>query len=703
MQSIKVNYITPDELYQLVDFKNIDVAKVIPGFDPSAGFILSSPAYFTPPEENQQPVIQCDTPATLPSPSSSPSPTQTESEKPFVSQVETGASLPSADRENPSAVDLSTAEPPRSSPPINTEVQEAVAKFGIVEKLSEVSPPSPQFPSISKVNSFENRNLKTEIDELSPRELEAKDQVSEDDFEGCKLALDLSINMESNTELRQNLDPWYTVNVLMEDECPSVQHMTFGECPAWLTQQPNQRVEEKLSIKAFQELINTTCNSSNNNNNNNSNTVTNTVSNKGKDSSIGCSEERNGAAPISPDRDEEIENKDCSSSVYSDPDDHEPHQKDAAAANVADAFETFEDSLCGNCFVNGVPQMCPCRIAYLSQRDRAYQNKSEPNPAANQDEEAVWSDLIDIANDWEEEPENESICSESFDDADEEVDEGEVLHRVPNASMILNDLTINEQTSRAQVATDAAHVDHVSEANSSRPEVVADELEKDHVIEPRSSENEVAKEVTPTDKTVFYVNPRDNLYYMGVSRLNPNYGRYYSYGIDIHSVINPTLSPLQRVPDGIKVRPVPNVRALEYLESGTEYVVDEARVLKKRVVKFANEVITRKETEKEIIDMKSLMSMNSVWQPMEIVKREPIPKEKHPFWNKCLRKLKLKKPNTMKSNENLKSVLKKPTMEVEEATGLRRCKSCIILDAPELKKEDERPKTYQRVTRPNSS
>ncbi|KAI5952163.1 hypothetical protein KGF57_004168 [Candida theae] len=101
--------------------------------------------------------------------------------------------------------------------------------------------------------------------------------------------------------------------------------------------------------------------------------------------------------------------------------------------------------------------------------------------------------------------------------------------------------------------------------------------------------------------------------------------------------------------------------------------------------------------------MKSLMSMNSVWQPMEIVKREPIPKEKHSFWNKCLRKLKLKKPNTMKCNENLKSVLKKPTMEIEEGTGLRRCKSCIILDAPKLKKEEERPKTYQRVTRPKSS
>ncbi|KAI5961680.1 hypothetical protein KGF57_001614 [Candida theae] len=595
MQSIKVNYITPDELYQLVDFKNIDVTKVIPGFDPSAGFILSSPAYFTPPEENQQPVIQCDTPATLPSPSSSPSPTQTESEKPFVSQVETGASLPSADRENPSAVDLNTVEPPRSSPPINTEVQEAVAKFGIVEKLSEVSPPSPQFPSISKAEPFENRNLRTEIDELSPRELEAKDQVSEDDFEGCELALDLSINMESNTELRQNLDPWYTVNVLMEDECPSVQHMTFGECPAWLTQQPNQRVNEKLSIKAFQELINTTCNSNNNNNNNN----TNTVSNKGKDSSIGCSEERNGAAPISPDRDEEIENKDCSSSVYSDPDDHEPRQKE-----------------------------------------------------------------------------------------------------------------------EAEVANDVAEVDHTSEESSNGNEAVVDVLENPHINEEHSTENEVAEVVTPTEETVYYMNPRDCIMYLGVSHINPNYGHYYVNASDIFSDINPTLQPFRMVPDGVRITPVPNVGPPEFLESGTEYVVDEAHELKKRKVKFANEIHTREETDSEIIDKKGLISM---WRPAEIIKREPKPepkpkpKKRHLFWQKCKRKLRLGKSNKIQSgmistsnldldsNSKLMSVLKKPTVEVEEATGLRRCKSCIILDAPELKKEDERPKIYQRVTRPNSS
>ncbi|KAI5960276.1 hypothetical protein KGF57_001947, partial [Candida theae] len=76
MKSINVNFITPEELYQLIDFKKVDVTKVIPGFDPSAGFMLTSPAFFTPFEEDHQPVIQCDSPESLPSllPPSPPSP-----------------------------------------------------------------------------------------------------------------------------------------------------------------------------------------------------------------------------------------------------------------------------------------------------------------------------------------------------------------------------------------------------------------------------------------------------------------------------------------------------------------------------------------------------------------------------------------------------------------------------------------------------
>ncbi|CAL1190185.1 unnamed protein product [Candida parapsilosis] len=40
-----VNLVTPEQLYSLIDWKNVDIQITIPGYDPSLGFLLSSPAF----------------------------------------------------------------------------------------------------------------------------------------------------------------------------------------------------------------------------------------------------------------------------------------------------------------------------------------------------------------------------------------------------------------------------------------------------------------------------------------------------------------------------------------------------------------------------------------------------------------------------------------------------------------------------------
>ena len=109
------------------------------------------------------------------------------------------------------------------------------------------------------------------------------------------------------------------------------------------------------------------------------------------------------------------------------------------------------------------------------------------------------------------------------------------------------------------------------------------------------------------------------------------------------------------------------------------------------------------ETEKEITDLEGLILHDK--QPTDVVRVERKHRKPFAFVKRILKKLKLKKRPKMKSTEGLRSAMKKqnPSTKAEDGTGLRRYKSCITLDSPELDGDEERPKIFQRVNRPQSA
>ncbi|KAI5959462.1 hypothetical protein KGF57_002100 [Candida theae] len=247
MKSVNVNFITPDELYQLIDFKTVDVTKILPGFDPSAGFMLTSPAYFTPSEANQQPTIHYDAPE---------SPIQTQMEQKSINQVETGLSILLAQNQStpifgPTECDSLIVQFDELSLLEVEEAGDQVSEDGyqVSEGEFEVSE-----------DGYQASEGEFEVSEDSYQVSEDGYQASEGEFEASELDLELSIIDDREYKLCENMGRYYTVNVVMQDECPSVQHMTFGECPAWLTQQPNQVADEKMTITEFKQLMNKSSN-----------------------------------------------------------------------------------------------------------------------------------------------------------------------------------------------------------------------------------------------------------------------------------------------------------------------------------------------------------------------------------------------------------------------------------------------------------
>lgn len=189
--------------------------------------------------------------------------------------------------------------------------------------------------------------------------------------------------------------------------------------------------------------------------------------------------------------------------------------------------------------------------------------------------------------------------------------------------------------------------------------------------------------------------PTTNIHYMKRVGITKKY--------EIFGSLNPSVEILALLPDGIRIVSAPNVGPPLYLESGTDSVVDKVRVLSTRRVKFANELHKRIETKTEVKDLKGLVL--NAFEPTEVVKVEQKKKPKFAFMRKVLRKLRLKKPDMLKGTEGLKSILKpsERTEELEDETGLKRCKSCVILDNPELEANEDRPEILQRVNRPKSA
>lgn len=197
-----------------------------------------------------------------------------------------------------------------------------------------------------------------------------------------------------------------------------------------------------------------------------------------------------------------------------------------------------------------------------------------------------------------------------------------------------------------------------------------------------------------TEEAVDYVNPKDHIRYFGPSKLNPAYGLYYANGYEIFGLLTPSVEILALLPDGIRIVPVPNVGPPLSLESETDSVVDKAHVLSKRRVMFANELHKRIETNTKIKDLKGLVL--NAFEPTEVVKVEQKKKPKFDFMRKVLRKLRFREPDKLKGTVGLKSILKtsEQTEELEDKTGLKRCKSRIILDNPMLEANEERPKYF---------
>ncbi|KAG5421325.1 hypothetical protein I9W82_000415 [Candida metapsilosis] len=188
----------------------------------------------------------------------------------------------------------------------------------------------------------------------------------------------------------------------------------------------------------------------------------------------------------------------------------------------------------------------------------------------------------------------------------------------------------------------------------------------------------------------FYMNPMDKIWYLGAP---DEHGRFYAVNRDCLIIAEdmPTLLTGDFVPNGIRIVPVSDVIPVPTLRSGTEYVVDEDRVLSKRVVTFQNATISFAQ------DAGSIIEGYISHKRENIITVEKKPKiRKFSGFRGIITKFKSK---TARHIIPTKSILRK----VQHETGLRRCNSCILLDCQELDGDGERPKILARVNRPSTS
>ena len=690
-----VNLVTPEQLYSLIDWKNVDIQITIPGYDPSLGFLLSSPAFVP---------LQ-------PPPTTTTENKATESTNHLDSQDE--STEPSSLSTPPVATTDNVSIQSQMSPSNQQTLKSNTDHLHLDQNMRQTelcpfenmfSEEDPQYASFLEGYVDDSLNNKVE------NESAIKESFYESMNRDCWLRVDKSDLYEQRKTPRYIYGRFNTIGYA-RDSARAVNYTNYTINLECMDTNNERNCSQKFAtIFDFQRHVSSYHHHHHH------------LNQDEKASCVPVKKNEQTGTELAPDYRYDIDNYCISrdtSSIYSD--EYAAYDRiqalrvsgEIAKVNSAEIDYKMNGSLNERQAVANnleITSWAHENLAYQNDESQPRSSKSslEHTETENESSVTILPEPVVAVNSAAGAADAVSavVTTEIVIDHEFEDNRNANIDELLNGNDTTDAFTPGQASEREEAATVTAIDQQQDDPNETVQSPNDGQQMNDVPEEEQMNENVHVPEEsteTPTEEVIGYMNPRDKVRFMEPVDINPLYAWYFIPGDTFQAPLIPGLRIAQLVPDGVRVIPVPEVQPLQYLESGTSAIVDEKRVLAKRKVRFVNELHKRIETEKEITDLEGLILHDK--QPTDVVRVERKHRKPFAFVKRVLKKLKLKKRPKMKSTEGLRSAMKKqnPSTKAEDGTGLRRYKSCITLDSPELDGDEERPKIFQRVNRPQSA